>query len=163
MANFNKGIWISLNLAQNSTLQPHFKTQLEVLIRARDAAKIVGATPLNRPEDIEIDPSNGAVYISCLNNVAKGNYFGCITKVIETDNNPLSLTFVGSEWLIGGEQSGIASPDNLAFDPHGNLWVTTDISESATHKPPYSTFGNKWLLGDLIEDRRSICVIYKTQ
>lgn len=145
VADFGRGEWISLNLNTNIALKPHFNTQLDVLIRCREAGKIVGATPLDRPEDIEIEASTGAVYISCSNNVAQKNYFGSIRKVVEKDNNPLSLNFVGSEFLIGGEDNGFACPDNLAFDPRGNLWVTTDISESAMHKPPYSTFGNNAL------------------
>ena len=36
-----------------------FKDQTEVLVRAREASKLLGATELNRPEDIEIDPITG--------------------------------------------------------------------------------------------------------
>jgi len=145
VAEFGKGQWIPLDLQQTPILQKHFTTQLELLIRCREAAKIVGATPLDRPEDIEIQPGSNAIFIACSNNIPKGNYFGTLSKVVESDNNPLSLTFSAREWLFGGEQSGIACPDNLAFDSHGNLWVTTDVSETAMHKSPYAAFGNNSL------------------
>lgn len=145
VAHFESGTWISLDLAENELLRQKFSSQLEVLIRCREAGKIVGATPLDRPEDIEIDPKSGAVFVACSNNVPAGNYFGNITKVVEENNDPRSLTFTASKWLMGGEETGFASPDNLAFDPYGNLWMTTDMSEAAINKAPYTPFGNNSL------------------
>ena len=38
-------------------------TQAEILINTRMVAKIIGATPMDRPEDIEVNPQNYRVYI----------------------------------------------------------------------------------------------------
>ncbi|MDX1409709.1 MAG: DUF839 domain-containing protein, partial [Saprospiraceae bacterium] len=48
--------------------------------------------------------------------------------------------------LAGGEETGFACPDNLAFDLAGNLWFTSDISGSKMHAEPYTTFKNNGLV-----------------
>ena len=47
--------------------------------------------------------------------------------------------------MAGGEQTGFSCPDNMAFDPAGNLWFTSDISGSAIGKTPYEAFKNNGL------------------
>ncbi len=146
VANTEKGEWISLVYEEQPILQEKFKNQTEVLVRLRQAAKLVGGTPLNRPEDIEIDPLTGDVLVALTNNKPKGDYLGEILKIEEADNtDKTSLTFKASTYLAGGEETGFACPDNMAFDPAGNLWFTSDISGSAMNKEPYLPFGNNGL------------------
>ena len=47
--------------------------------------------------------------------------------------------------MTGGVKGGLACPDNLAFDKNGNLWIDTDIADSAANKYPYKEFGNNGL------------------
>ncbi len=101
--------------------------------------------PLDRPEDIEICPRTGAVYTTLTNNAAKMNFFGSILKLEEKNNDPFALEFKSSIFLTGGEESGLACPDNLVFDRRGNLWVTTDMPGSNMHKVPYTKFKNNGL------------------
>lgn len=146
VANTEKGEWLSLVYDEQPILQEKFKNQTEVLIRLREAAKLVGGTPLNRPEDIEIDPLTGDVLIALTNNKPKGDYLGQILKIEEADvDNKTSLTFKASTFLAGGAETGFACPDNMAFDTKGNLWFTSDISGSAMNKAPYTAFGNNGL------------------
>lgn len=146
VANTEKGEWISLVYDEQPILQENFKSQTEVLIRLREAAKLVGGTPLNRPEDIEVDPLTGHVLVSLTNNKPKGDFLGQILKIEEGDNETkLSLTFKASTYLAGGEDTGFACPDNMAFDPQGNLWFTSDISGSSINQGPYVPFGNNGL------------------
>ena len=146
VANTEKGEWVSLVYSEQPILQENFSSQTEVLIRLREAAKLVGGTPLNRPEDIEIDPLTGHVLVALTNNKPKGDFLGEILKIEESDNeNKTSLTFKASTYLAGGEDTGFACPDNMAFDPKGNLWFTSDISGSSINKDPYIPFGNNGL------------------
>jgi secreted PhoX family phosphatase len=59
VANTRLNRWESLKYEDSNVLQKLFKNQTEVLIRLREAARVVGGSPLDRPEDIEIDPING--------------------------------------------------------------------------------------------------------
>ncbi|MEQ8926782.1 MAG: DUF839 domain-containing protein [Fulvivirga sp.] len=141
------GQWLSLDWEGQPILKEKFKDQTEVLVRVREAAKMLGATELNRPEDIEIDPITGHVLVALTNNKPKNDYHGSILKIEETDGKFDSLTFKASTFLAGGEESGFSCPDNLAFDFSGNLWFTSDMSGSAMNKEtgPYMAFKNNSL------------------
>ena len=145
VANTLLGKWLPLVHEENKILKQLFKDQTDVLVQLRKAAKYIGATPLDRPEDIEIDPINGNVLVSLTNNTAKKNYFGSILKIEETDGDHSALTFKPSLYLAGGEETGFACPDNMAFDKAGNLWITSDISGSVMNQEPYTTFKNNGL------------------
>jgi secreted PhoX family phosphatase len=147
VADTENGKWLSLDWASQPALQERFKDQTEVLIRVREAARLLGATELNRPEDIEIDPITGHVLVSLTNNYGKEDFHGSILKVEETDGKFDSLTFKASTYLAGGEENGFSCPDNLAFDLSGNLWITSDMSGSAMNKEdgPYMPFKNNSL------------------
>ena len=145
VANTLLGKWVSLKYEDSEVLQKFFKDQTDVLIRLREAAKYLGATPLDRPEDIEIDPINGNVLISLTNNTTKQNYFGSILKIVEDNEDHAALSFTSETYLAGGVETGFACPDNMAFDNAGNLWFTSDISGSVMNKEPYTPFKNNGL------------------
>ena len=145
VANTYIGKWISMDWNSSKTLQKFFKDQTDVLIRLRQAAKLIGATPLDRPEDIDIDPITGHVLVALTNNTSTENYFGSILKIKEDDDSHASLTFKPERFLAGGPETGFACPDNMAFDPRGNLWFTSDISGSLMNRPPYLEFMNNGL------------------
>ena len=147
VANTVSGKWLSLDWAEQPVLQSRFKDQTEVLIRTREAAKLVGATALNRPEDIEIDPVTGSIIIALTNNTNKKDYHGSLLKLEETNGAYDALTFQASTYKAGGEENGFSCPDNLAFDLSGNLWMTSDMSGSKMNKKdgPYVPFKNNSL------------------
>lgn len=145
-ADFSSGKWIRIDYDTQQGLKdakkadgtPLFGSQADVVIDAKAAAIALKATPVDRPEDIEVHPLTGHVYVALTNNTAHGNYHGQIVRIRETDNNPESETFDWDFFATGGPQSGFSSPDNLVFDTHGNLWMVTDISSSRVGKGIYS-------------------------
>lgn len=145
VANLEKGEWISLHREDQSVLMKNFKDQTEIQVFTREAAKLVGATPLDRPEDIEFDPLTGNVLITLTNNKTNKNYHGSILKIMEDNNDPGSLTFKHGTFLTGGAEHNFACPDNMIFDPKGNLWFTTDVSGGDINKGEYEGFGNNGL------------------
>ena len=147
VADMQNGKWLALDWKNQAKLKSKFKDQTEVLIRAREASKLLGATELNRPEDIEIDPITGNIFVSLTNNKPKGDYHGSILKIEEKNGAFDSLTFHASTYIAGGEESGFSCPDNLAFDFSGNLWLTSDMSGSSMNKidSPYMPFKNNSL------------------
>ena len=152
-ADFGTGKWILLDYDAQAALRDAkdskgaavFASQVDVLADARAAALVLKATPVDRPEDIEINPIDGSVFVALTNNTGHGNFHGQIVRMAEKDGNPAALTFDWSIFAVGGSQSGFSSPDNLIFDNEGNLWMVTDISSSRVNKGIYSFQGNNGL------------------
>lgn len=144
-ANLERRRWLPLSMTDNPALRERFLDHTDLLVRAREAAELAGATPLDRPEDIEIDPRTGAVFVALTNNKHQNNYYGSILKLREKDNDPTGLEFEWETFLMGGLENGFACPDNMVFDRHGNLWMTSDIAENELNAGPYEGFGNNGL------------------
>ena len=135
VADFSSGAWLLLDYDRNEDLQnavdeetgePVVRSQAQVLADARTAALAIGGTPVDRPEDIEIHPRTGEVYVALTNNSDHGNYFGQIVKLREEADDWTAAAFRWEVFAVGGPQSGFSSPDNMVFDPYGNLWMVTD-------------------------------------
>lgn len=128
-------------------------TAQEVAVFTRMAADKAGATKMDRPEDFEADPRTGKVYVALTNNSERGaageaapdapnprndNKSGQILEITDqhagTDFTWDLLLVCGdpeaADTYYGGfdktQVSPISCPDNLAFDSHGNLWISTD-------------------------------------
>jgi secreted PhoX family phosphatase len=145
-ADFEKGRWLPLDLrvprSKKYLEEEGYKTPAKVIMYTRDAAATLGATPLDRPEVCKVHPRDGSLYVALTYNTLHGNLFGQIIRLLEDEDNPEGESFRFEIFLAGGPQSGLACPDNLTFDRHGNLWVICDMDSTKLNKGPFKPFGN---------------------
>ncbi|WP_033436913.1 PhoX family protein [Saccharothrix sp. NRRL B-16314] len=148
------GEWVALAAGDRSFVPG--MTAEEVYVFTRLAADKVGATKMDRPEDIQTHPHTGVVYCALSNNVDRGkpgkegatepnprvnNKHGQVLELTERGGDALALAFSWNLMLVCGDPaspdtyfagydksrvSPISSPDNVAFDRHGNLWISSD-------------------------------------
>ena len=66
-----RGEWLPLVFGAHAELTPErgFASQGDVVLRCREAADRLGATPLDRPEDVAIHPRTHNVYVACTENL----------------------------------------------------------------------------------------------
>ena len=137
------------------TVANGFRSQADVLIDVRKAADLLGATPMDRPEDVEVNPANAAVYVMLTKNADRTpaqrspanpraqNKAGQIVELIAPKGDHTATVFAWDMFLLAGRRddptttyhpatgvnSWLACPDNCAFDSKGRIWVTSDGAE----------------------------------
>ncbi|WP_192891005.1 PhoX family protein [Vibrio bathopelagicus] len=148
----NSGTWLPLTLdsvtLSGGVLADNFNSLAEIILNTAGAADLVGATPMDRPEWCSVDPYTGSVYLTLTNNTARtdetnaanprlNNKFG---HVIRWDEGENATDFTWDIFVFGSPANGdadtnrssltdmnqFASPDGLAFDARGILWIQTD-------------------------------------
>ena len=150
--NKGEGSWVPLDLKHPVSgpvlYQAGFTSNADVLLDVARASKFLGITELDRPEDCEIHPLDSSIYLALTNNMNRipPNLHGQIVRFVEKKNDLESMTFRFEIVSEGGKESGYSSPDNLAFDSYGNLWITTDIFSPNLTKIAWSFNGNNSLL-----------------
>jgi secreted PhoX family phosphatase len=147
------GSWIPMIHGEGPLTEENgFSSQGEVLAKTRQAADLLGATKMDRPEDFETNPVTGKVYLVCTNNSNRTleevdaanprpfNYAGHIVEITEDGNDHAATTFAWDIFIIAGDVndsgtwyggfdenvSSFAAPDNITFDTLGNMWISTD-------------------------------------
>lgn len=152
-----RGVWLPLVHGENGLTRANgFADQGEVLVNARAAADRLGATPMDRPEWVAVDPNNREVYATLTNNHKRGhahpinaanprhdNHHGQIIRWREQGADVTATRFTWDLFLLAGEAQGghpdhltgtingdiFSSPDGLAFDAAGRLWIETDYDD----------------------------------
>ncbi|MDX2259077.1 MAG: PhoX family phosphatase [Hyphomicrobiaceae bacterium] len=149
------GVWLPLEHGQGPlTAASGFKDQGDVVIDVRLAADLLGATRMDRPEDVEANPKTGKVYIMLTNNKDRKdiavdaanpravNLDGHIIELTPDGGDHAAPTFrweilvrcgdpgkpeIGATFNPATSPSGwFSSPDNCMFDADGRMWVATD-------------------------------------
>jgi uncharacterized protein len=145
------GRWLPLHPDHNRALQASGFDPARICVHTRAAAKIAGATPLGRPEDVEIHPATGEVFV-CLTTHglpegAKHGICGAVLSIREKDDDAGALEFESSVMLPTGTESGLVWQDNLSFASAGALMITTDykVSDPPAAGSGQEKFGNNML------------------
>jgi secreted PhoX family phosphatase len=165
-----QGAWLELTNGDNGHAD-----QAEVLVHARLAASVRGATPMDRPEWVAIHPRTAEVFVSLTNNSQRGapgrpvadaanprasNLGGHIMRWTEAGADAAATTFTWNHFVLAGDPAvpgtdtrypspqadAFGAPDGLHFDSAGLLWIQTDMSGQAIGKGTYANLGNNALL-----------------
>ncbi len=143
-----------------------FNSQADVLIETRRAADLLGATPMDRPEDVEANPLTGRVYIACTYNDRRlpadganvkqridavnsraGNRFGQIVEMIppggtgaQADHS--SDTFKWDIFLLAGNPAEANSGAKYGAGVSANGWL------AAPDNVAFDSKGRIWISTD---------------
>lgn len=168
------GRWLPLVHGQGPlTAANGFADQGEVVIKARQASDLLGATKMDRPEWVAVDAARGEVYCTLTNNSDRGapnrpgpdaanpranNTMGHIIRWKE-DGDFHGTSFRWNHFVLAGDPANTRAeaqgnvkgdafgcPDGLWVDGRGVLWVETDMSTSAMGKGDLTRLGNNCLL-----------------
>ena len=155
----------------------------EICIHTRQAASAVGATTMDRPEWVAVNPAKAEAYCCLTNNKNRDvkpnaggdptpvggpnprekNKYGQIVRWVPVGGDHAAAAFAWDLYVIAGNptvhrdaRAGSAnvnadnmfnSPDGLAFDSQGRLWIQTDGKYS--DEGDFAGQGNNMmLLGD---------------
>ena len=132
-----------------------------MLIETRKAADFLGATPMDRPEDVEEHPMTHNVFVVLSNNIERTedqlepanprpvNNHGHIIELeipqvagkpdhAATDHGWSMFLKAGQleqddAWYQGQKpDTWLSCPDNITFDNQGRLWIATDGFQKAS-------------------------------
>ncbi len=168
------GRWLPLVQGQGPlTVANGFADPGEVVIKARQASDALGATRMDRPEWLAIDPVSREVYCTLTNNSRRGapgqpgvdaanpranNVMGHIIRWVDDgdfDGETLAwnhLVLAGDPEATRPEARGnvkgdmFACPDGLTIDSRGVLWIQCDVSPTAMGKGEMARMGNNQML-----------------
>jgi uncharacterized protein len=159
VAKFNAdgtGNWVELKFGSNGITPAAtnfaFENQADVLVNARLAADVVGATKMDRPEWGGVNPLNGDIYITLTNTNAasrpidkvdaanprfyndkrttgadqKGNVNGHIIRFAETNNDVMATSFKWDIFLFGSRATQSKSNINLSGLTDANDFSSPD-------------------------------------
>lgn len=166
------GRWIALVHGENGlTPEAGYADQGDVLINTRSAADLVGATPMDRPEWVTINPATGDAYVTLTNNSNRGkpdndpvdaanpranNRYGHIVHLRDANADSTATEFSWEIFVLAGDPASatvemrgnvqgdsFGSPDGLWFDYFGRLWIQTDYDD---RDALYANLGNCQML-----------------
>lgn len=166
------GSWIEINLeAANkipiSGFEKPFKDYGDLMVRAREAARRLGATQMDRPEDVECPVGldfigKGSVYVVCTGNTTdegidgnsanprrknlfgnnEKNFTGHIIRIDEANQDHAATSFVWDIFLMGGDHSA-QNVATMRIDGE-----THNLSSWRNGKP--TTMGDRFAMPDNI-------------
>jgi len=165
VAKFNSdgsGQWLPVVHNQGPlTMANGWRNQADVLIRLRLAGDALGATKMDRPEDVEVNPVTGLVYMACTNNSLRGvgaspgidaanpranNRSGHIIEIKEAGNDHTRDTFNWGIFMLCGD------PDDKAQGTYFAGATRDKVSPiGAPDNVAFDNQGNLWIGTDGME------------
>ena len=171
------GEWLPLvwNEHPELTSARGFQSQGDVVVRCREAADAVGATALDRPEDVAVNPTNGRVYVSCTMNLVRSelataragadassprapNPSGHILELIESGGDAAATHFRWEVFVLAGDPAhGLLAvlprtndrplPSEITY--FGGFADSTELSAFANpDNLGFDRDGNLWIVTD---------------
>jgi secreted PhoX family phosphatase len=168
------GRWLPLVHGEGPlTAAAGFADQGAVLVRTRQAADLLGATRMDRPEWLAIDQANGTVYCTLTNNSARGapgqpgvdaanpranNVMGQVIRWKEDGDFDATRMRWDHLLLAGDPANGrpeargnirgdlFGCPDGLLLDARGLLWIQTDAAAGEMRRGEMQALGNNQML-----------------
>ncbi|PFG43898.1 hypothetical protein ATJ88_2614 [Isoptericola jiangsuensis] len=150
-----RGRW--LPLVRDGRSQVPGMTVAEVLVFTRLAADAVGATKMDRPEDVEPNPATGRIYVACTNNTNRGtgtnpaadeanprttNRSGHVVEIIEDRGDQTATTFRWNLLLVAGDPEVDDTAYFSGFPPEKVSPI------SCPDNLAFDTAGNLWISTD---------------
>ena len=159
-------VWLPLSFGENGlTPENGFHSQADVLLEARRAADIIGGTPMDRPEDVEVSPVTGRIYAMLTKNKKRGkqvdgvnsralNYYGQVLEMIPPGPSG-NVSHIATEYrwdlfLLGG---------NPAEPEHGARFHPDTSPDDILANPDNAVFDRKgrlWISSDGAETSLSM-------
>ena len=189
------GEWVPLVWNEHPELAAArgFASQGDVVIRCREAADRVGATPLDRPEDVAVHPLDGRVYVACTQNVSRAeagadtegaraanprvpNPSGHILEVAERGGDAGATSFRWEVFVLAGDPASgallgaLPRTHDAPLPPDAGYFagLTMPAELSAFANPDNLTFdrnGNLWIVTDGVQPggNNNGCFVCPTQ
>jgi hypothetical protein len=166
--------WLPLVHGQNGlTAENGFADQGEVVIKARLAADLLGATPMDRPEDVEANPINGRVYAVMTKNKKREagktdaanprpeNHYGHILEMVPPgEGKDADHAAAGYRWdvfLLAGD------PAKAEHGAKYNPAVSADGWFAAPDNVAFDPAGRLWIATDGANDFDIADALYATE
>jgi hypothetical protein len=167
VAKFNddgSGSWLPLVFGQGPLTKANgFENQGDVLVMTRQAADLLGATKMDRPEDIEQNPVNQKVYVIMTNNSNRGgtdrpaadkanprpnNRAGHIIELTEAGDDPAATAFAWEIFLLCGnpKREDASRPETQTYFAGFDKTKVSPIG--APDNLTFDLDGNLWIATD---------------
>ncbi len=162
--------WLPIVFGQGPLSKANgFENQGDVMIEMRRAADLLGATPMDRPEDVEAHPETGRVYVVLTYNEQRKpeqvnvanprgpNRHGHIIEIVPPMvNGKPDHTATDCTWeffILGGDPK---KPEHGARYGNGNSAVTENGWIAAPDNVAFDPKGRIWIVTDGQEDSMGV-------